>query len=337
MNAWTTIEVGHAARCTGPDRHVAALARADDALLERTVGAYIGLAVGDALGATVEFMTPREIRGRYGLHDRMRGGGWLKLAPGRVTDDTTMTLALGEAILAAGKVDALACAQAFDAWMRRKPVDIGHTVRRGIARFRATGETSTPRCDDDAGNGACMRCLPVALFMFGSPADEVREACRVQAHVTHNHPLSDAAAELVVGMVQRSLAGANIRNLLRDCVVPLVEGYPLFRFRTRRMENPSGYVVETIRAVLQALFDTDNFEDCLVDVVNRGGDADTTGAIAGMIAGAFYGRDAIPPQWKETLDPAVREACEQQARALVALSPASTASRSRRTAGAGRQ
>lgn len=324
MNARTTIEVGHAARWTGPDCYATTPARAGDALLERALGAYAGLAVGDALGATVEFMTPREIRRRYGLHDRIRGGGWLRLAPGSVTDDTTLSLALGEAILASGRVQALACAQAFDAWMRRKPVDIGHTVRRGIARFRATGATSAPPCDDDAGNGACMRCLPVALFMLGSPPEQVRDACRIQAHVTHNHPLSDAATELVVAMVQRSLLGATIRDLLQQCVAPVTELCPLFRFRTRRVENPSGYIVETIRAVLQAIFDTDTFEDCLIDVVNRGGDADTTGAIAGMIAGAFYGREAIPPQWMETVNRTVRDACEQQALALIARSPAGT-------------
>ncbi len=324
MKARATIEVGHPARRTDPRPHAARPAIASEALLERAVGAYIGLAVGDALGATVEFMTPREIRGRYGLHDRVRGGGWLKLVAGRVTDDTTMALALGEAILAAGRVDALACARAFDAWMRRKPVDIGHTVRRGIVHFRATGETSTPPSDHDAGNGACMRCLPVALFMLGRRASEVREACRIQAHVTHNHPLSDAGVELVVALVQRALVGATIRDLLHDCVEPAAWAQPQFRFRTRRMENPSGYVVETIRAVLQGLFDTDDFEDCLVDVVNRGGDADTTGAIAGMIAGALYGSSAIPPRWRQTLDPAIRVACEQQAKALVARSPALT-------------
>ena len=291
-----------------------------DFIHSRAAGAYIGLAVGDALGATVEFMTPREIRAHFGVHDRVRGGGWLNLKRGSVTDDTTMSLALGQAILDAGCIDALACAQAFDAWMRAKPVDIGNTVRRGLVHFRATGETSAPPREDDAGNGACMRCLPVALATFGRPAQQVRAAALTQAHVTHNNPLSDAATELLVLMVQRALAGGGMTDLLGECVGPLVAAHPEFRFRTRRAENPSGYVVETIRAVLQALFDTDTFESCLIDVVNRGGDADTTGAIAGMVAGAVYGRAAIPSYWVDVVDTAITQACEQQARALIGLS-----------------
>jgi ADP-ribosyl-[dinitrogen reductase] hydrolase len=293
---------------------------AEGDLESRAVGAYLGLAVGDALGATVEFMTPREIRVQYGVHDRIRGGGWLKVRAGQVTDDTTMALALGAAILDAGRVDALACARAFDAWMRTKPVDIGNTVRRGIVHFRATGRTESPAREEDAGNGACMRCLPVALATLGRPSAEVRAGAIAQAHVTHNNALSDAAVELSICLVQRALTGAGLPELLRQCVHPCISAYPVFRFRGRREENPSGYVVETMRAVLQALFDTDTFESCLVDVVNRGGDADTTGAIAGTIAGAVYGRAAIPSRWVVAVDGAIRHACEQQARALIALS-----------------
>src|SRR5512139_2303360 len=96
---------------------------------DRAIASYLGLAIGDALGATVEFMTPREIAAQYGIHDTLRGGGWLRLKSGQVTDDTTMALALGEAILQGGQVEALAAARAFDDWMRAKPVDIGNTVR----------------------------------------------------------------------------------------------------------------------------------------------------------------------------------------------------------------
>jgi len=288
-------------------------------LTERALGAYLGLAVGDALGATVEFMLPSEIRAQYGVHDRIRGGGWLKLPAGQVTDDTTMALALGQAILDTGRIDAHAIARAFDAWMRAKPVDIGNTVRRGIIHFRRTGEPCAPENTFDAGNGACMRVLPVALATLGLGDDTVRAACRTQSHVTHNNPLSDAGVECVVQMIQAALQGATIVDLLHGSAQALVTAHPSYKFRRRKRENPSGYIVETLQAVFQALFDTDNFRDCLVDVVNRGGDADTTGAIAGMIAGALYGVEAIPPIWQQNLDWMIGWRCKQQALALLAL------------------
>jgi len=288
-------------------------------LRARAVGAYLGLAVGDALGATVEFMTPAEIRVQYGWHDRIRGGGWLRLRPGQVTDDTTMALALGASILASGGVDAAAAARAFSDWMAAKPVDIGNTVRRGIVHFRRSGEPEAPASEHDAGNGACMRVLPVALATLGRPWEQVRAAVRAQAHVTHNNPLSDAACEAVVAMVQSALTGADKLQLLHGPAARLQQTQPQFAFRGRRRDNPSGYVVETLQAVLQALFDTDGFRDCLVDVVNRGGDADTTGAIAGMIAGALSGPEAVPSDWLAALAPEVTAACRQQASALIEL------------------
>ncbi len=291
---------------------------------ERATAAYLGLAIGDALGATVEFMTPREIALQYGVHDTLRGGGWLHLKPGHVTDDTTMSLALGNSILAQGKVDALAAAQAFDAWMRAKPVDIGNTVRRNLLQFRKTGNPEAPYSDHDAGNGAAMRVLPVALATFGQTEETVRSACRAQAHVTHHCALSDAACECLVFMVQDALRGADKNHLLHQYAHPLVARHPEFKFRAvRQSSNPSGYVVDTIAVVFQSFFDTDDFRDCLIDVVNRGGDADTTGAIAGMLAGALYGLEKIPEAWLNGLDANTSRSCVSQAHALIRLSSTS--------------
>lgn len=287
-------------------------------ITDRAIAAYLGLAIGDALGATVEFMTPREIAAQYGVHDTLCGGGWLHLKPGQVTDDTTMSLALGASILEHGKVDALAAAQAFDEWMRAKPVDIGNTVRRNLLHFRKTGDPEAPYSDHDAGNGAAMRVLPVALATFGHPETVVRAACRAQAHVTHHCALSDAACECLVFMVQDALRGASKNDLLHQHAHPLAAQHPEFKFRAvRPQSNPSGYVADTLQAVFLSFFDTDDFRDCLVDVVNRGGDADTTGAIAGMLAGATYGLEDIPEEWLKALDTNTRQACEDQARALI--------------------
>jgi ADP-ribosyl-[dinitrogen reductase] hydrolase len=292
---------------------------------DRARAAYLGLAIGDALGATVEFMTPREIASAFasqgGQHQHLVGGGWLHLRRGQVTDDTTMALALGEAILAAGgRVAPEACARAFDAWMRAKPVDIGNTVRRGILHFRGTG-VAWIEAGADAGNGAAMRCLPVALVLAGADDDALAEAALGQAWVTHRNPLSDAATVCLVRMVADALLGAEMEALAARAD-RLAGEQPEFAWRGRRQDNPSGYIVDTMKAVFQALFGSDGFKRGLLDVVNRGGDADTTGAIAGMLLGAVHGTEAIPRGWLKQLDPQVRDHCMAQADALIALAPA---------------
>jgi len=290
----------------------------DSAWIARAEAAYLGLALGDALGATVEFLTPREIAHQYGEQREIRGGGWLGLKPGQVTDDTTMSLALGASILDdGGEVHALSCAKAFDAWMRGKPVDIGNTIRRNLIAFRRTGQPQAPPSEHDAGNGAAMRVLPVALATLARGEAAVREAVRAQAHVTHNNPVSDAACEFIALAVQDFVRGEPLRHVYRQRIAPFIAHHQEFAFRRRRRQNPSGWIVETMQAVLQALLETDSVESCLIDVTNRGGDADTTGAIAGMLAGALYGMRSLPPRWLKALDPNVRDACQRQARALV--------------------
>jgi ADP-ribosyl-[dinitrogen reductase] hydrolase len=288
-------------------------------LADRVRAAFLGVAIGDALGATLEFMTPKEIRARFGEHRDLTGGGWLHLKPGQITDDTGMALALARAILScAGRVEPEACARAFDDWMRARPVDIGNTVRRGIMHYRRTGETCVPYADEAAGNGALMRCLPAAIVSFGAGPEAVAEAWRAQAHVTHHCARSDAAGLFFMQLLHAALAGQDKRSLLHDVAHPFAARHPEFNFRKRRRDNPSGYVVDTLQVVLQAFFDTDTFEECLVDAANRGGDADTTAAIAGMLAGAHAGMAAIPPRWLKQLDPVVRESCIGMADQLVA-------------------
>jgi ADP-ribosyl-[dinitrogen reductase] hydrolase len=287
-------------------------------LEERALGAYIGLAVGDALGCTTEFLTPQEIRESHGVHDKICGGGWLRLKAGQVTDDTEMSLALGESIIESGVVNALLVAEAFSNWMRKKPVDIGHTVRRGIIHYRSTGQALVPENEYDAGNGACMRTLPVALRYWNAPEEQLIAASREQSHTTHHNVMADAGTETILKMIIASMQGQDM-DQLRNLVDALVDAYPVYRFDRRRVENPSGYIVETLQVVWQAFFAHDNFESILVDVVNRGGDADTTGAIVGMLAGAHYGLAGIPSRWLEKLDRQVRHDCTRQTEALLSL------------------
>jgi ADP-ribosyl-[dinitrogen reductase] hydrolase len=287
-------------------------------VFDRARAAYLGLAIGDALGATTEFMTPGEIRARYRVHSKIIGGGWLYLKPGQVTDDTEMSLALGRALLAEGAWDLRGIAEGFLAWMKSKPIDIGATCRRGIRDYMLKGQLEAHYHEWDAGNGAAMRMAPVALFTLGDPA-AMERCATAQAHLTHNHPLSDAACLAVGRMVQQALCGGDrfdLHAISRD----LVAEYHCFRFN-HYQGNASAYVVETLQTVFHYLFTTGSFEECLTGVVNQGGDADTTGAIAGMIAGALYGYEAIPARWAKKLDRRVREEVEAQALGLVELSP----------------
>jgi len=289
-------------------------------LLDRAQGAYVGLAVGDALGATVEFMMPAEIREQHGVHSTIVGGGWLKLKKGHVTDDTTMSFSLGRSIIEKASIDAVAIAESFSDWMRSKPVDIGHTVRRGIIHFRHTGIPEVPVSEYDGGNGVCMRTLPIALATLGAIPVDIQRLSRKHAHITHNNPLSDAGTESIIQMIQCALRGgtlADVEILARN----LTESYPPFNYSCRRRENPSGFIVETLQAVFQSLFDYPSFEKSMIDVVNRGGDADTTGAILGMVAGALYGLSAIPVQWQDSLEQGVYKECLTQAEMLLELSP----------------
>lgn len=291
---------------------------------QRAVGAYLGLATGDALGATTEFLTPREIRAEYGVHDRICGGGWLGLKPGQVTDDTEMSLALGRSILQSQGVDPLSIAESFSDWMRSKPVDIGNTVRRGIVHFRTTGQPFVAENEFNAGNGACMRCLPVALACWNASGTVLSDASRAQSHVTHNNVVADAGTETLLLMLVSAMKGESKRSL-QGHADALVDTHGGFRYEGRRLENPGGWIVETLQVVFQAFFEHHSFEEILVDVVNRGGDADTTGAIAGMLAGAYYGLRAIPLQWLRVLNVEVRKSCEKQALDLLALAARNSA------------
>ena len=146
------------------------MATGDAPVFDRALGAYLGFAVGDALGVTVEFTTRSEIAARYGVHCRMLGGGWLNLLPGQVTDDTEMTLAVGRAIIRHGGWDLEAACDEFGAWLKGVPVDVGNTCRRGIRRYLIEASMVAPFSEGDAGNGACMRNLPIALAALHDPA-----------------------------------------------------------------------------------------------------------------------------------------------------------------------
>jgi len=287
------------------------------AVRDRALGAFLGLAIGDALGATVEFMTAHEIAAIYKVHKEIIGGGWLRLKPGRVTDDTEMALALGSAIIAKAGWDLRAVADSFAGWMKSRPIDIGNTCRRGICRYLADGSLCASVSEEYCGNGAAMRHLPAVLASLENEELAVQRVLE-QARITHNHPLCDSATA-ALGRMTRRLVMEGPKAQCNQIALDLIVRHPRFRFRPWP-GNASGFIVDTVQTVFDGFFNTGSFEECVVRVVNRGGDADTTGALAGQLAGALYGASRIPPRWLNKLDPRVHAAIRDQVNRLLKIS-----------------
>jgi len=296
-------------------------------LHDRALGAYLGFAIGDALGATVEFMRPREIQSRYGVHRDIIGGGWLKLARGQVTDDTTMCLALGQALLQAGSPGLIRHAAgdtqlvreigtAYVRWFKSKPVGCGNTCRRGIMRFMHDGSLSGELNPGDGGNGALMRNLPAVLATLGDDAAFARLSID-QSHLTHHHPMSDAATLGLGRLLGQLLAGLD-HPACQTWAAEWVAGNPTFRFTPYR-GYATAYVVDTVQTVLHYLTLHSDFEDALIATVNQGDDADTTGALVGMLAGARCGATALPQRWLQRLQTDTVQAITEQTHGLLAL------------------
>lgn len=285
---------------------------------DRARAAFIGMAIGDALGATVEFMTPSEIAAKYGIFRDVVGGGWLRLKPGQVTDDTEMALCIARAIVKKQRWSLEAVADNFAAWLKSRPVDCGDTCRKGIRAYLIHGRLESPPNEWDAGNGAAMRLLPAALFSL--PDGELLKKYVIeQAHITHNNPLSDAACLCIGQLLHLALCGAE-KSRLRRHVDSFVSRFPTFHFEPYR-GLATGYVVDTMQTVFHWFFRGRNFEECLVGTVNQGADADTTGAICGMLAGAYYGMENIPQRWFKKMDVKVISEIERMVERLISESP----------------
>ena len=288
-------------------------------IVEKAKGAFVGLAIGDALGATTEFMTPEEIKLQYGVHKQIIGKGWLYLKAGQVTDDTEMSMCIGRAIQKSQGWNLTAVAEEFADWVKGRPVDVGSTCARGIRNYilHQTLEAKPSRWS--AGNGALMRMLPVALYTLGNE-NFLAQYVVEQAHLTHNNPLSDAACIFFGRLLHEAMMGATLSQLLIH-TNDFVDEHPDFVYHPYPGKS-SAYVVDTVQTVFHFLYSTTTFEECLIGTVNQGGDADTTGALVGMLAGAVYGVEGIPKRWLKRLDSRVYSEVNELSEYLVDHSPA---------------
>ena len=275
-------------------------------VVDRIGGGLLGVAAGDALGATLEFMTASEIRTRFGTHREITGGGPFRWRPGQGTDDTDLTWAVLAAYLDGPY--ALECVAAnMLGWFHKGPRDIGGATERALGRLDRTGDprTSGNTGERSCGNGSLMRCIPTALARPDA-AVRRRELIEISA-ITHAHVRCTDSCVAYGEIVNALLEGVDVPDALDAArtldlhpkvraALDIDPALPVERLRT------SGYVIDSLGCAVWAIQQDATFEDVIVALVNRGHDTDTTGAIAGGLVGVLRGVEAIPSRWRWRLE-----------------------------------
>ncbi|WP_053360880.1 ADP-ribosylglycohydrolase family protein [Bacillus sp. FJAT-27251] len=272
-------------------------------MLNKIKGALFGFAIGDALGATTEFMTKGEIEEQYGKVTGMMGGGWLDLEKGEITDDTAMTLAVVKGIIRDRKEPVEPIGDEFLKWYDSRPKDVGIIISTVLANFDGDWLGTAKRAHYDwlggksAGNGTLMRCLPVALAY--RDLDQMLDITRQQSQMTHYDSLADEACVLYNWIAFRVLGG----QLLKDAIKEEIKEtrYELSPTGGQPDCPPDGFVVHTMHWVLYWLLHSDSYLDVVIGAANEGGDSDTIAAIAGGLAGLECGFDQLPGEYVQDL------------------------------------
>jgi ADP-ribosyl-[dinitrogen reductase] hydrolase len=279
-------------------------------LRDRYAGCLLGLAVGDAVGTAVEFRP----RGSFEPVTDMIGGGPFGLKAGQWTDDTSMALCLAESLLAHGGFDARDQMGRYLNWWKWGYLsstgtcfDIGMTVRSALERFEISGEPYSGSLDPEtAGNGSLMRLAPVALF-YGANIDQVVQFSAQSSRTTHGAQEAVECCQLfgfvlaccLVEMHKHDVLDGSGLVLTEPKVLELAAGHYINKSRSE--VRGSGYAVASLEAALWCFHTTSTFEAAVLEAANLGEDADTTAAIVGQVAGAFYGVQGIPATWLEKL------------------------------------
>lgn len=279
-------------------------------LLERYQGCLLGLATGDAVGTAVEFSA----KDSFPPITDMVGGGPFHLQVGQWTDDTSMALCLAESLIARQGFDAKDQMNRYMNWWQWGYLsatghcfDIGTTVAGALQKYANDGDpfagSSHPKT---AGNGSLMRLAPVVLWYF---PDELLalEYAEASSRTTHAAPEALACCRLFAQMLMNALNGKSKRETL-TAIPQLPEQENLRRIaegnylkKTRAEIFGTGYCVQSLEAALWCFAQGKNFKETILLATNLGDDADTTAAIAGQLAGAYYGVNGIPQQWQEKL------------------------------------
>jgi ADP-ribosylglycohydrolase len=285
---------------------------------QRYRGSLLGLAVGDAVGTTLEFKSP----GTFDPITDMVGDGPFHLNPGEWTDDTSMALCLAESLIEKNGFDPADQMQRYVRWhddghlsSTGSCLDIGTTVSGALSRFKQTGDPYSGSTDPwSAGNGSIMRLAPVPLFFSRDSLTAIHQSAQ-SSRTTHGVDVAIDACRYLSALILGAINGASKKDLLsvRYCSIegyfasqPLSQSIDEIASGSFKRLNPpdikgTGYVVKSLEAALWAFFHGSSFEEGCLLAVNLGDDADTTGAIYGQLAGAYYGESGIPQRWLEKL------------------------------------
>lgn len=286
--------------------------------IEHYRGCLLGLAVGDAVGTTLEFRPP----GSFTPIEDMVGGGPFQLKPGQWTDDTSMALCLAESLIEQQGFNPVHQLQNYVRWYRQghlsstgRCFDIGNTTLEALSEFEKTQE---PYCGSthprSAGNGSIMRLAPVPLFYAKRPLEAIEKSAE-SSRTTHGAATAVDACRYLGALLVGAVNGVTREELLCEYYSP-IPGYweenPLveeideiaagsFKHRQPPEIQGTGYVVKSLEAALWAFYHSRSFREGCLLAVNLGDDADTTGAVYGQLAGAFYGESGIPESWRSQL------------------------------------
>ena len=284
--------------------------------IDRARGVLFGVASGDALGRPVEFMPASEIRAEHGRLNEMIGHGTWNQPAGTITDDTEQALCIARSLVEQQRFDPEDIAERFVAWYDSNPFDIGRMTMKSLSRLKHGDEwdeagqhvwESSPE-GQNAGNGSVMRCAPLAI-PYATDRERLVEVSRQSSQITH----ADPRCAYGCAVLNLTMAG-----LLEDADTPLQDALdevgsdapaelvtalqPLARGDSPKTLETSGYVVHSLQTALHDGLFAENAEEAIVTAVNRGGDTDTIGAIAGAVAGARFGASQLPDRWVSAID-----------------------------------
>ncbi|MFF9852043.1 ADP-ribosylglycohydrolase family protein [Streptomyces litmocidini] len=278
--------------------------------IDRAVGAVLGSAVGDALGAPFEFGLPGVFRERFpdGVGELCGGGGW---DPGEATDDTQMAVLLGESLLERGGLDLPDVFDRFRRWAAADPKDIGLQTERVLLGGDAWDVAAALHFQIDgraAGNGSLMRASTSAVYFAARGRTGTMDAARRIAALTHGDGAAWEGTAILHELVRVALLG---EDPLAAVPATLAEVAPAHRERWAGVLAPgwhpddatefNGAVWPCLGSAVWALRTTGSFEEALAAAVDLGGDTDTVAAVTGTLAGAVYGPDAVPARWTALL------------------------------------